>query len=140
MSQHANLRVDHVSLHAHAMPLLAAPGVFARSPDVGSTIDKLVNSSLPVVAEREAVCTGRVRAMLAMLAILPQTVGSRVHFVECPSTAQIGTRVVVPEPAGSWSLSAAACGSDSPSRVLKIRNPGEVLGSGSENPSFCAPR
>ena len=111
------------------MPLLAAPGVFARSPDVGSTIDKLVNSSLPVVAERGAVCTGRVRAMLAMLAILPQTVGSRVHFVECPSTAQIGTRVVAPEPAGSWSLSAAACGSDSPSRDLKIRNPGEVLGS-----------
>jgi hypothetical protein len=68
------------------MPLLAAPGVFARSPDVESTIDKLVNSSLPVVAERGEVCTGRVRAILAMaLAILPQSVGSRVHFVECLS-------------------------------------------------------
>jgi hypothetical protein len=70
------------------MPLLAAPGVFARSPDGRSTIDELVNSSLPVVAERGGVCMGRVRAILAMmLAILPQSVGSRVHFVECPSTA-----------------------------------------------------
>jgi hypothetical protein len=34
------------------MPLLAACGVFARSPDVGSIIDELINSSLPVVAER----------------------------------------------------------------------------------------
>ena len=92
------------------MPLLAAPGVFAtRSPDVGSTIDELVNSSLPVVAERGDVCTGRVRSILAMmLAILPKSVGSRVHFVECPSTARIGTRVAAPEPAGSWSLAAAA--------------------------------
>ena len=91
------------------MPLLAAPGVFARSPDGRLTIDELVNSSLPVVAERGGVCMGRVRAILAMmLAILPQTVGSRVHFVECPSTARIGTRVAAPEPAGSWSLAAAA--------------------------------
>ena len=44
----------------YVMPLLAAPGVFANSPGVGSTIDKLVNSSLPVVAERGEVCTGRV--------------------------------------------------------------------------------
>ena len=52
---------------------------------------------------------GRVRAILAMmLAILPQSVGSRVHFVECPFTARIGTCVAAPEPAGSWSLSAAA--------------------------------
>ena len=94
------------------MPLLAAPGVFAtRSPDVGSTIDELVNSSLPVVAERGDVCTGRVRSILAMmLAILPKSVGSRVHFVECPSTARIGTRVAAPEPAGSWSLPAVAAG------------------------------
>ena len=74
------------------MPLLAAPGVFAtRSPDVGSTIDELVNSSLPVVAERAELRTGRVRAILAiMLAIFPQSVGSRVHVVECPSTARVG--------------------------------------------------
>jgi hypothetical protein len=61
------------------MPLLAAPDVFARWPDVGSTIDELVNS-LPVVAERGEVCTGRVRAILAMM--LPLSVGSRVNFVE----------------------------------------------------------
>jgi hypothetical protein len=91
------------------MPLLAALGVFARSPDVGSTIDELVNSRLPVVAERGEVRTGRVRAIPAMmLAIVPPSVGSRVHFVECPSTARIGTRVAAPEPAGSWSLAAAA--------------------------------
>jgi hypothetical protein len=67
------------------MPLLAAPGVFARLPDVGSTIDELISPSLPVVAERGEVCTGRVRAILAMmLAILPQSVGSRVRtsFIE----------------------------------------------------------
>ena len=93
------------------MPLLAALGVFARSPDVGSTIDELVNSRLPVVAERGEVRTGRVRAIPAMmLAIVPPSVGSRVHFVECPSTARIGTRVAAPEPAGSWSLAAAAAG------------------------------
>jgi hypothetical protein len=62
------------------MPLLAAPDVFARWPDVGSTIDELVNSSLPVVAERGEVCTGRVRAILAMM--LPLSVGIRVSFVE----------------------------------------------------------
>ena len=67
------------------MTMLEAPGVFARSPDVESTIDEPVESSLPVVAERGEVCTGRVRAILAMmLAILPQSVGSRVRtsFVE----------------------------------------------------------
>ena len=91
------------------MPLLAAPDVFARWPDVGSTIDELVNSRLPVVGERGEVGTERVRAILAMvLAILPQSVGSRVHFVECPSTARIGTRVAAPEPTGPWSLAAVA--------------------------------
>jgi hypothetical protein len=54
------------------VPLLAEPGLFATSPHVGSTIDKLVKSLLPAVAERGEVCRGRLRAILAMmLAILP---------------------------------------------------------------------
>ena len=114
------------------MTLLAAPGVFARSPDVGSTINDPVKSSLPVVAERGEVCTGRVRAILAMmLAILPQSVDSRVHFVECPSTARIGTlfRVAAPEPAGSWSLAAAAAG--------PIRHPPETVAESALVPGWC---
>ena len=102
-----------MSLHCSCHAAARAPSVFANSPDVGSTIAELVKSSLPVVAERGEVCTGRVRAILAMmLAILPHSVDSRVHFVECASTARIGTlsRVAAPEPAGSWSLAAAAAG------------------------------
>ncbi len=100
------------------MPLISAPGLFARSPHVGSTIDELVTSSLLVVAERGEVCTGRVRAILAMmLAILPLSVGSWVHFVECPSMTQIGTRVAAPEAAEPRSLAAAA----GPIRHLKFK-------------------
>ena len=90
------------------MPLLAAPGVFASSPGVWSTVAVLVNSSLPIVAQRGGVCTGRVRAMLAMM--LMTSVGSRVQLVECPST-RIGTQTAArghAERVGSGTLAAAA--------------------------------
>ena len=93
------------------MPLLAAPGVFASSPGVWSTVAVLVNSSLPIVAQRGGVCTGRVRAMLAMMLMMLMTpVGSRVQLVECPST-RIGTQTAArghAERVGSGTLAAAA--------------------------------
>jgi hypothetical protein len=57
------------------------------------------------------VCTGRVRAMLAMmLMMLPLSVGSREQLVECPST-RIGTQTAArghAERVGSGTLAAAA--------------------------------
>jgi hypothetical protein len=52
---------------AHVVPLLAASGVFASSPGVGSTIAALVKSSLRIVAKRGEVCPRPVQARLAMM-------------------------------------------------------------------------
>jgi hypothetical protein len=101
---------------------------------VQALLSVLVTSLPHIVAERGGACTGRVRAILAMMnAIDSRSVG----LVGCASTARVGTRIAavgLMERVGSGTLAAVAAGGTERHRLSSSR---PVVGSAL--PVFFAP-